>query len=635
MTDKKNIERLFQEKFKDFEVNPAPEAWENIAARLEKKENKKRIFPFWFNAKAAGIAAALVLGFFGLHNYSNLFTWTLNSDSTTNETVVVQQDNNTSKPSKSEKTVATSTESNLDDLSSTQKMPSVATTSHAVVNANDDANHNHKSNQIVNSSSQVNTKEKTRPSNSYKNIQPSVKYLNNANEVFVVTEKSKTEKTTKTKSEASLPNQSSLALHDKEIFQKKKSTTTDVTSISNEKERLVKNQSAPTVKNTAIASKNTVPDENRLEKIGKEKIAESESENTIKNNPFVVSNGKALFQPNKKTSIDNTAISNVKDLLDGNQNATIVAIEKNKAPVEGNNNLADVMNKNNTTITSNVLSKAVVAVDSSKTTAIEENPLEKILREKEAEKLAKTTEDKKEKKKSDWLIKPTVAPIFMFAKNGSPIDEKFSDNSKSYNNTFSVGIGLEKRLSDKFYFRTSVNNLDLSYNTNDIAYYSTLNFSNPSARGMGNISVNQSALFTTIVDSRDAAFDGGEVLQNKKEGYLNQRISYVEIPFEVSYKLVDKKLGIQVMTGLSTLFLNKNQVSLVAEKFSSDLGEANNLNIIHFSTNIGLGFKYKFFKSFEASVEPTLKYQLFTFHTNAGGFKPYIVGLYSGVSYRF
>lgn len=639
MTDKKNIERLFQEKFKDFEVTPAPEAWENIAAKLEKKEDKKRIFPFWFNAKAAGIAAALVLGFFGLHNYSNLFTWTLNSDSKANETVV-QQNSFNSNSLKNENTVATSTKNDSNTTSATPKTASGATINKADANATESANAENKSNPLVKASPTYKKEGKT-PSNSYKNIQPSVKYLNNANEVFVSNEKSKKEKTNNGKLENTMQRKSALTLQENELSQNelsqnKELISTDNTSISKKKKRSVNQNNILPITTTSIASKDKTKNESSFEKVGKEKVGPSDLENITPSHSSVVSTNKPVFQKNEKTLVDHISISNDKETSEKNKNASIVAVEINKTSVEANsNNASDEVNTNKSTIIPNASSAAIVAIDSSKNSKIEENPLEKILREKEQEKLAKNTEEKKEKKKSDWLIKPTVAPIFMFAKNGSPIDEKFVDNTKSYNNTMSVGIGLEKRLSDKFYFRTSVNSLDLSYNTNDIAYYSTLNFSDPTSRGMGNISVNQSALFTTIVDSKDAAFEGGEVLQNKKEGYLNQKISYVEIPFEVSYKIVDRKLGIQIMTGLSTLFLNKNQVSLVAEKFSSDLGEANNLNIIHFSTNVGVGFKYKIFKSFEASVEPTLKYQLFTFHTNAGGFKPYIVGLYSGVSYRF
>lgn len=59
MKENKNIERLFQEKFKDFEVMPPTEAWNNIAERLNKKKKKRRIIPFWF--KSTGIAASFLL----------------------------------------------------------------------------------------------------------------------------------------------------------------------------------------------------------------------------------------------------------------------------------------------------------------------------------------------------------------------------------------------------------------------------------------------------------------------------------------------------------------------------------------------------------------------------------------------
>ncbi|HEY0090988.1 MAG TPA: hypothetical protein VGB43_00755, partial [Flavobacterium sp.] len=62
MTERKNIDRLFQEKFKDFEVDPPEQAWENIEAELQKKERKRRVIPLWF--RLGGIAAALIIGIF-------------------------------------------------------------------------------------------------------------------------------------------------------------------------------------------------------------------------------------------------------------------------------------------------------------------------------------------------------------------------------------------------------------------------------------------------------------------------------------------------------------------------------------------------------------------------------------------
>ncbi|NEW78930.1 MAG: PorT family protein [Gelidibacter sp.] len=60
MKDFKNIDRLFQENLKDFEVSPPEEAWDAIENRLIPR-TKKRTLPFWL--KLSSIAAVFVLFF--------------------------------------------------------------------------------------------------------------------------------------------------------------------------------------------------------------------------------------------------------------------------------------------------------------------------------------------------------------------------------------------------------------------------------------------------------------------------------------------------------------------------------------------------------------------------------------------
>ena len=58
MKEKKNIDRIYQEKFKDFEREPSAKMWENISSKLDKKEKKKPlIIPLWF--KIGGVAAVI------------------------------------------------------------------------------------------------------------------------------------------------------------------------------------------------------------------------------------------------------------------------------------------------------------------------------------------------------------------------------------------------------------------------------------------------------------------------------------------------------------------------------------------------------------------------------------------------
>ena len=82
MKEQKNIERLFQEKFKDFEVVPPEMVWKNIERKLNEKKKKRRVIPFWF--KATGIAASLLLGFY-LYSYFNITKISIKPENTTVE----------------------------------------------------------------------------------------------------------------------------------------------------------------------------------------------------------------------------------------------------------------------------------------------------------------------------------------------------------------------------------------------------------------------------------------------------------------------------------------------------------------------------------------------------------------------
>ncbi len=61
MEESKNIDRLFQEKLKDFEVYPPNKAWDSIENQLGAIPQKQRIIPIWF--KVASAVAFLLLFF--------------------------------------------------------------------------------------------------------------------------------------------------------------------------------------------------------------------------------------------------------------------------------------------------------------------------------------------------------------------------------------------------------------------------------------------------------------------------------------------------------------------------------------------------------------------------------------------
>ena len=94
-------------------------------------------------------------------------------------------------------------------------------------------------------------------------------------------------------------------------------------------------------------------------------------------------------------------------------------------------------------------------------------------------------------------------------------------------------------------------------------------------------------------------------------------------------------MGVNLISGFSTLVLNENKVNLNSNNVNMTIGEANNLNKVHYSGNIGLGLNYSISKNINFNFEPVFKYQVNTFSNDVGNFKPFAVGIYSGINYRF
>lgn len=114
-----------------------------------------------------------------------------------------------------------------------------------------------------------------------------------------------------------------------------------------------------------------------------------------------------------------------------------------------------------------------------------------------------------------------------------------------------------------------------------------------------------------------------------------QEFGYLEVPLELNYAIIDRTFGVHLISGISSLFLVDNTVSLESNLGTTEVGQANNLNDVNFSANIGFGMQYRVSDKFNVQIEPLIKYQLNTFSDTAGEFRPYSIGIYSGIRYKF
>ena len=326
-----------------------------------------------------------------------------------------------------------------------------------------------------------------------------------------------------------------------------------------------------------------------------------------------------------KNNNSNSSLSDIKSL-----NSSTISLKNNTTEVVDNG----LENSNITSTSANIVAVEEVKIDTITLATVipEENPMEKLLREKETKKVA----DQKEKG-SKWAVNSYVSPVFFNSfTNGSPLSEEFAANEKTFNTSTSYGVGVAYTINKRLSVKTGISNLNLDYDTENIAFYSS--FEDQSKIANTNIERNANGKFLVLRHEKDATTDIVENLgvpSNQNLGNLNQRTQYIEVPVEMSYAILNKKIGVAIRGGMSTLFLTENEVSIKGTDGNMQIGKASNLNDVHFSSNVGLGLSYNFMKNFQLNVEPTLKYQINTFNKNSEDFTPYIIGVNTGISYKF
>lgn len=355
--------------------------------------------------------------------------------------------------------------------------------------------------------------------------------------------------------------------------------------------------------------------------------ASDDSVNTSKNTSTVLVNqdSSATLKNTSNSSASSTILSQ-----SGNTTNKVVANSTSDRSNEKNNPTSQ-----NTSVEKNK-EEAVAATskeDQGKTeTAIDPDALEKIANQTKEEAIAET--DETPETINRWGISPMVAPVYYNSFGGSGIDAEFTNNKKSGDINLSYGVQVSYAVNKRLTLRSGINKVDLGYKTQQVSFSPSIQASSISSinyndnAGLIQVSSTNKNSFASVAEFDDTTVSSSNALL--------QQLGYIEVPIEAEYALINKKIGVQVIGGVSTLFLNDNSISLdEGNNVFSQLGESNSLNSTSFSTNVGLGFDYKFTDRIQFNLEPMFKYQLNAYTKSVSDFKPYYLGLYTGVSVKF
>ncbi|WP_299363871.1 hypothetical protein [Winogradskyella sp.] len=523
MNEKKNIDRLFQEKFKDFEVAPNDAVWNRISESLPKKKKKRRVVALWWQIGGVAALIALLL------------------------------------------TVGVSVfKSNEDNA-----MPVIVDTENQNINSEGTQSNT----DIQDPKNNLNTKTGIKVTDSNESKASSVEDINN----------------------------NSLEQH-----------------TSNE---LI---STHTSKSNSLVNNNTDKKDNKassLENNNLTKIADQDSRSKI------VSTDERVDDKDKNKPIDPKELKSIITETVKNKNSAVTdntTSTKSEASSTENKNAqanAELLKEKETTILKEDANKVSI-ID-----AIADNNKDTDEKEKE------------EDEQNRWSIVPNVAPVYFNSLGeGSSIDSQFNNNSKSGDINMSYGISGAYAISKKLKVRAGINRVNLSQTTSGVLAFNGGEFAsrggdevptgniNPKA-GIGNITLMSANMFDRNTTP--------EIFNTKTTGNIDQRFGFIEVPLELEYRLLDKKFGVNVIGGFSTFFLSENEIYADIDGTSTLIGEANNINSTSFSANFGLGLDYSLSKHWNINLEPQFKYQINTFNNTFGNFRPFFIGVYTGLSFKF
>jgi hypothetical protein len=119
-------------------------------------------------------------------------------------------------------------------------------------------------------------------------------------------------------------------------------------------------------------------------------------------------------------------------------------------------------------------------------------------------------------------------------------------------------------------------------------------------------------------------------------GDFFQVFDFMEMPLTARYRLIDGKIDLELLSGLSANFVVGNQVVMEYGSIRENVGKTEDISRLGFSGVAGFGVIYPLSKRISITIEPRASYWLSSLNNSSEvDFRPWRIGIYSGVTFGF
>ena len=261
-------------------------------------------------------------------------------------------------------------------------------------------------------------------------------------------------------------------------------------------------------------------------------------------------------------------------------------------------------------------------------------------------------------KKGRWLVGGQVAPAYNVNKTSQ--SEQYANNMLSSSSDAQVelggGVSVEYKTNKRWSIQSGVYYSGLGQKSGNTGYSGGRKeyaFSDQGAAYF-NASANIDARTSNMMMNSASGvieFSGipsgivlGTSIEDKSlssavvvsEAQFIQNFEYIEIPLYLRYTLIDSRFDVEMMGGFSSNLLVGNQTFMDSGEGKTRVGRTKDMEALNYSGTLGLGFRYGLSKHISLNLEPRIKYYLNSLNSNSSvDFKPYSVGIFTGLSYEF
>ncbi len=265
----------------------------------------------------------------------------------------------------------------------------------------------------------------------------------------------------------------------------------------------------------------------------------------------------------------------------------------------------------------------------------------------------------KESKNSKWILGGEFSPLYSYryiADAGSDYNQDYYNSAENPIMSYTGGLNVQYKAIGRLTVQTGVYYTTMGQSFDYMSVYANTAYdlvaeeykdrfvnSYSITNSSGDVSFNSPYVIidekltrvNNLSDSKGVA-DVSDPIFNNLDAEIQQSFQYVEVPFLMRYKLIDKNVDFNIVGGFGANFLIGNDVYLKYAGNKEVIGETKGVNTINYNSILGFGIEYPVMDRINIRLEPSVKYYLNEINSSSSvESHPYSIGIYAGVNYSF